>query len=426
MRRDARRIGAALAAAAVIAAGCGHDEPPLRIGVIVDCVGINRSLGDAELSAAALPLIQRGARVEGLLTDGGLTRPRIAGRRIELVRGCTEALEFSVLMAESRRLVEREHVDVVVAAGTGPDEIALRAVARRYPRVPFVAVVHGPRELTLHEPASNVFRFSADHGQEAAGLATYAYRRLGWRRAAVVLADWDAGWGGRAAFVAEFCALGGVVTQQLAVPFFDPAGRDVRHVPRDVDGVAVFAPRFFGPAGFLRRLGERTGDPARRIVVGAGVADDGELLGATGAALAGATAGSGNDPARLRAYLRAYAHAFPGVPAKVAGDALITGYRDAVEAVVAGLEQAHGAGTPLPALLARARPQLLGGAVRLDAHRQAVVSTTLVRLAPVPAARLTAVQTVHDVDQSVGGLLAPSLLPGNPPARCRRATAAQR
>ena len=32
--------------------GCGDAEPPLRIGVVVDCVGINRSLHDAELSGA--------------------------------------------------------------------------------------------------------------------------------------------------------------------------------------------------------------------------------------------------------------------------------------------------------------------------------------------------------------------------------------
>jgi branched-chain amino acid transport system substrate-binding protein len=421
MGRDARRIAVAVAALTAMALGCGDSERRLRIGVIVDCVGFNRSLGDAELSAAALPLIERGARVRGPLSDGGLTRPLIAGRRVEIVRGCTEALEFSALAGEMRRLVEHAHVDVVLGAGTGPDEIAMRDVARSYPRVAFVPVVHGPREVTLRKTAPNVYRFSADQEQGTAGLATYAYRQLGWRRAAVVLANWDAGWSGRDTFVAEFCALGGTVTHQLAIDFFDPAGRDVARVPRRVDGVAVFAPKFFGPAGFLRRLAATSGDPTRRIVVGPGVADDGDLLPATGGALAGTIASTGTDPARLRAYLRAFARAFPGIPQRVAGDTMITSYRDAMEAVMQSLEQPPADRTArMTTLLARARPQLLGGPVRLDANRQAVVSTTLVRLRPPSAGALEPVQTVRGVDQSIGGLLAPTLSPNDRPASCRR------
>ena len=118
----------------------------------------------------------------------------VAGRRVELVRGCTEAFEFSTLTRELRRMTEVEHVDAVVAAGTGPDELVMRDVARGHPNVLFVPVVHGPREVTLREPTPNVLRFAADYGQGVAGLATYAYRRLGWRRAAVVLGNWDAGW----------------------------------------------------------------------------------------------------------------------------------------------------------------------------------------------------------------------------------------
>jgi hypothetical protein len=138
MRRELRPI--AVLAASVALSGCigAAEEPPLRIGVIVDCVGVYRSLENAEVSGAALPLIERGARLRGRRAVDGLTPARIAGRRVELVRGCTEAFEFSVLAAEVRRLVEREHADVIVAAGTGADQIVLRDVARRYPRVVFI------------------------------------------------------------------------------------------------------------------------------------------------------------------------------------------------------------------------------------------------------------------------------------------------
>src|SRR5262249_49678193 len=152
----------------------------------------------------------------------------------------------------------------------------------------FLPAVHGPREVTLDRPAPNLFRVDGDHEQGAAGLATYAYRELGWRRAAVAIGNWDTGWGERDAFVSEFCSLGGrVVSQPEGEPPFDPAGRDVADVPRNVDGVAVFAPQLFQPAGFLQRLAARFRNPGQHIVVGASVADDPTLLGDTRGALTG-------------------------------------------------------------------------------------------------------------------------------------------
>ena len=67
----------------------------------------------------------------------------VSGRRVELVPGCTEVYEFSTLTTELRRLVELEHVDAIVAASGGADQIVLRDVARRYPGVIFLPVVHG-------------------------------------------------------------------------------------------------------------------------------------------------------------------------------------------------------------------------------------------------------------------------------------------
>ena len=410
---------------ALVAVACqDDDEPAFRVGVVVDCVGINRSLHNAELSGAQLPLIERGARRRGGQALKGITPVSIAGREVELVPGCTEAFEFSMLNTELRRLAELEHVDAIIAAGTGPDQLILREVARRFPRVVFLPVVHGPREATLHRSAPNLFRFAGDYGQGVAGLGTYAYRDLGWRRAAVALSDWDAGWLSRDAFVAEFCALGGQVEDQLAVLMFEPAGRDVERLPPDVDGVAVFAGQFFQAAGFLERLARSVDDPARQIVAGPALMDDPALLGATSPALQGVTGTSYRDPSQLRSYLRAYRRAFPGVPAAVAGGELVTGYRDAMEALVRALQRADGSAKRLPAELRRLQPDLLGGPVSLDTRGQAVVTTSIVRIgqpangAPEPA--LTRLSRVRGVDQSIGGLLSPSLRPEHRPSSCTR------
>jgi branched-chain amino acid transport system substrate-binding protein len=417
-------IVALAGALALAVSGCGDEEAPVRIGVVVDCVGINRSLESAELSGAQLPLLQRGARRLGRRSQDGITEANVAGRSVELVTGCTEAAEFSVLTGELRRLAEIEKVDAIVAGGTGADEIVVRDVARSQPDTLFLPVVHGPREATLRRPAPNLFRFSGDHGQGVAGLATYAYRTLGWRRAAVVLGNWDAGWGSRDAFVAEFCALGGTIADQVAVDQFDPAGRDLERVPRDVDGVAVFAGQFFGPGEFLKRLAHRADDPDREIVAGPGLMDDATILRATGRALRGVVGSSYVDPPRMRTYLRGYSKAFPGTPAGIASVELVTGYRDAVEAILRGLERAHGDERRLPAELRRLRIGLLGGPVHLDGRGQAVISTSLVRIgAQLPGADapvLDAVSRLDGVDQSLGGLLAPALSPDAGPAACRR------
>jgi ABC-type branched-subunit amino acid transport system substrate-binding protein len=428
MTSDPRPLRLMLAAALLVVAltAACTEQPPLRIGVITDCAGPWRALEDVGLSGAALPLIERGAQLRGRRASDGIGTAEVAGRRVELVRGCTESLEMSTLTGELRRLVEREHVDVIVAGTIGPDEVVVREVARRYPHVLFVPVVRGPREVTLHRPAPNLYRFAADHGQGVAGLAHHAYHALGWRRVAIVAPGWDGGWGGRDAFTAEFCALGGRVISHVVPVFdgykFDPRGRDVARVPRDVDGVAVLgASSFFSPNAFIARLARRVGDPERHIVLGPDTVNEPETLKANAGALDGVVAGSYLDPVRRREYLRAFSRAFPGVKDSVADAWAVRGFRDGVEVVLRGIERSGGDARRLPAALAQLRTELLGGPVQLDGARQAVVTSRLVRIGR--AGTLTNVRSIPDVDQSLGGLLDPSASPSDRPTACRRGKA---
>jgi hypothetical protein len=114
----------------------------------------------------------------------------------------------------------------------------------------------------------------------------------------------------------------------------------------------------------------------------------------------------------------ARSRAFPGVQPDVAAGIQVSGYRDAVEAALRALEQADGDVARLPGALARLEVDLMGGRVRLDANRQAVVSTPLVRIAGTGRAEHEPLRLSAGVDQSLGGLLAPSLTPGARPWRC--------
>ena len=140
-------------------------------------------------------------------------------------------------------------------------------------------------------------------------------------------------------------------------------------------------------------------------------------------ALGGVVAGSYLDPARRREYLRAFAATFPGVPVPVAAEWHVRGFRDSVEAVLRGIERSGGDARRLPAALAQLRTELLGGPVRLDGARQAVVTSQLVRIGRGGEPSLTPVRSIPDVDQSLGGLLDPAASPSERPAPCRRGQA---
>jgi branched-chain amino acid transport system substrate-binding protein len=409
-----------------VAAGCGGGgERPLRIGVIVDCVGAYHALEDQELSGAQLPLILRGARASGKNPSDGIQAVGVVGRPVEIVRGCSESGEFATLTQTARQLVEREHVDVVVGGGPfSVDGLPLRDLARRYPDVAFVAAASGPREVTLQRPAANVYRVAPDFGQGVAGLATYAYRELGWRRVALVLDDWVVGWGAETAFVREFCALGGQVVKRVALAAPQPPAGVVARIPRGADGVAVLASAMSATPDLLQALARRG---AQRLVLGPDVIGDSTVVGGAKGlrdVVAASYLPSAQSSPDVTAYLRAYAKAYPGIAAGTAREELVVSYRNAVEAVLDAFERARGdLGAPLRERLAHLDTRLLGEPIRMDDHRQAVVSTNLVRLRPTGGVpELEPVRSVTGIDQSVGGLVPADYVPTSQGQACRRVT----
>jgi branched-chain amino acid transport system substrate-binding protein len=350
---------AALGAVALAAAACGGGgERPLRIGIVVDCVGAFRALQDQELAGAQLPLIARGAATRGTRPSDGVEGARAAGRPVEIVRACSESGEFTTLTQVIRQLVEREHVAAVVAGGPfSVDGIALRDVARRYPGVAFVAAANGPREVTLQRAAPNVFRVAPDLAQGVAGLGTSAYRSLGWRHVALLLDDWVVGWQGETAFVREFCSLGGRVTGRIALAQATPPKSVLARIPRAADGVAVLGSSMSLTPDLLEALARRG---ARTLLLGP------DVTGSTGlvrnvAGLAGVLGASyAPDSPDFQAYLRAYAKAYPGAARWEPRDELVIGYRNAVEAVLQAFEHARGdqsrLGTPGHEAAGRPRP----------------------------------------------------------------------
>jgi len=439
---DLRPAAAALAAVLVLAsAGCGARETPIRIGVLSDCVGNYGPYNETVLAATELPLLERGARLAGRDPSDGIAGARVGGRPVELVTGCTESGFYSTLIAETRRLVEKERVNVVIGPIGISDGLVLQGYARRHPGVAFLLAYTSAQEPTLRDPAPNVFRFEPDGAQWVAGLGTYAYRTLGWRTAVTVAQDSSVSWPEVAGFVAEFCSLGGRVVDPLWTQPYVPSGFGPQlpdyaaKVPAGVDGVALFPDAYEDTAGFARGYARRQPGLASHLVIGPRAFNDPSVLRASGRVLPGVVTALNQPFASKQAafirYRRDFGTYFPGLrpqPTAPADHAIGIAYRDSMEAALEALEHTRGdlshGERAFRAALAATVLDSPNGRIRLDRNRQAIAPAYLSRVVldrhgkPV----LRTLRVVPGVEQTFGGYFSGTTPPPSAVApTCRRA-----
>jgi branched-chain amino acid transport system substrate-binding protein len=370
-------------AVAVLAAGCGSSKvQPFRIGILSDCYGFAAGSNELNVASAELPLIERGAKVLGRKPSDGIGQAKVAGRQVTLLVGCSAGPDE--VIPQARRLVEEDGAQVIVGSLDPSEGMALRRYARKRPETAFLIQPSAAPELTLSDPAPNVFRFTLDAAQSNAGLGEYAYRRLGWRRAAVVGDDVPYVWEQAAGFIAEFCALGGRIVDRdrvWVIPFvMDPAAAATM-IPRDVDGVYV-GRAVLPMSRFLQRYAALGHDLSRQVVASAElVADPGVLPLAKGVVVGGSPAIQ-RTPAE-RAFTSAFRKAFPTMSANDAPTSTPLAYDVGVRAALGALTRTHGTtGRALLAALAALRLDSPLGPIRLDRDRQAIGPNYLSRVAP--------------------------------------------
>src|SRR5262249_33933705 len=147
----------------------------------------------------------------------------VAGRHVHLVIGCTGFSLYLRLIAEVRRLGEKDRANVIIGPIGASDGLLLGDYARRHPNVAFLLTYLSAQGAPLHEPAPKAFRFEPDGAQWVAGLGGYAFHVLGWRNVATVAENSSLLWPEVAGFVAEFCALGGHVVHRVWTRAYLPA-----------------------------------------------------------------------------------------------------------------------------------------------------------------------------------------------------------
>jgi branched-chain amino acid transport system substrate-binding protein len=408
--RGVALAGLAVAAVAAVSGCGGGGKAPIRIGVLGVCQGVFAPFYDEEVAGAELPLLQHGGKLSGPKPADSVSGATVSGHRVDLSFGCSDETGERAL-AETRRLVEKEHVQILVGAATSAAGIAIRDYAKTKPGTTFLIALSPTAESTLSTPARNVFRFTTHSLQWTAGLGTYAYRTLGWRRAVVVGNDFSFPYDEVAGFVAEFCSLGGQIVRRVWAEAGPPPIRE------RADGyfLSEFLPQYLVAA--VHALPVR-GPLARRILLGgAAILNAGALGPRALGVVGGSGAPFGSALPAWRAFLADFAKAFPRV--QFAGFSV--SYFNTMEAALRGLEAVggdlSGGEARYMSELTRLVVDLPTGRTRLDAHRQAIAPNYLLQV-QTGKPGLRTIRTVGPVDDSYGGRFGPGKpLPSrtNPP-----------
>jgi branched-chain amino acid transport system substrate-binding protein len=409
--------------------GATEDDPDLRIGLITVCEGAYGLTSEPSVAGAELPLLARGATRAGARSTEGVTGATVAGKTVELDLGCGDQTGETAL-AETRRLVEQTGVDILIGPNYIGEGLAIKEYARAHPEVTFVATSPA-QALTLHDPASNLFRFGTDGAQLMAGLGAYAYHDLGWRRAVTVADDQSFDYPQVAGFVAEFCALGGTVEQVWVPPGQQSSQSFYASLPQDADGF-VAAGFVLSVLGLVNAVPALHGNLADKVVGGI-LAANLEVIGsqanrfvgvAYGMSVPGMTGPPSPEQRAWNRYVREYSKAFPEYAALAPSVFPIT-HTNAMESVLRALEAVDGdlsdEQEAFQSALARTELDAPNGHIRLDEDRQAVAPNYLQRVAKTKQGlTMRTHETLEDVEQTFNGYFGSSTPLGRDTIECRK------
>jgi branched-chain amino acid transport system substrate-binding protein len=437
-------VGFVVAAAAVAAAVVGgiskasaaSKARTIRVAIMTDCkgafgFGYEPDIGGAQ---AAFATYARGKARNKKKPSAGMTGIRAGGANIKIVGyGCGNDT-VALAVTETKRLMERLKADVMIGPLSGDEAVSVANYAKSHPKKTFIIGTAGSQDPTLQIAPKNVFRYHGDGAQWNAGTGEIAYRKLKWRRAAIIMDDYSFGWTSAAGLIADFCAMGGRITKRVFPPLnttdYAPYIRQLPP-PNSVDGY-FWVVGGTGTGASLKAYEQTYGRTNAKKFVGnlffAFLGNFSEVAPRlVGAYVGGFGTSPGLKTKAARGYEAKVKRVYPGLNGGNYADGFVYNYYNAAWALVQGLRKSHGA---LGAALQRALPrrikpgyQVSGrGVLRLDRNRQAIQDQwplQIVRRGGKPA--LTVVGFVPNVTQSFGGLFKKSSRPpGRTQPRCRK------
>lgn len=397
MGSKAYHRGVAMAAfAALFAVGTARAET-LHIGVTATLEGTYTVLGQDGI---------RGLKV-ALKEFGG----KAGGYDIDPIIESTDASPDSAVRAV-RKLVEQDHVKIVIAPLSGSEGIAVKEYAKTQPNVVFVNGASGAQETTYDHPAPNFYRFNPDGAQMSAGLGNYIYNVKHWKKIATIGEDYSFVYTQVFGLVLEYCAAGGQIEHRFWVPRGTKDFSSViSQLPDDVD--AIYVGLGGGDAvNFLTQY-QQAGGTAK--LIGGSIMVDQTVLSSKGKAkdaligtpTAGPQADTSPDP-KWQAFVKAYQAAFPPAQRFPSPSLLATFYYLNTKAVLTVLNDIKGDLGNNEAKLRSGLASLVlhgpTGDIRLDHNRQAIAPNFVSEVVQDSAGNLVSklVKTIPDVPQTLG------------------------
>ena len=213
----------------------------IRVAIMTDCkgafgFGYELDIGGAQ---AAFAQYANGKVKNKNKPSAGMTGITVGGHKIQIVGyGCGDDT-VPTAGKETRRLMEQLKADVMIGPLSGDEAVSVANYAKSHPTKTFIIGTAGSQDPTLQLAVKNVFRYHGDGAQWNAGLGEILYKKLGWRKAAIIMDDYSFGWTSGAGIIADFCAIGGQITKRVFPPLnttdYAPF---VRQLPRPgtVDG----------------------------------------------------------------------------------------------------------------------------------------------------------------------------------------------
>ena len=414
---------AAAAAVSVWAAGslAASQAKVVKVAIMTDCkgafaFGYDLDIGGAQAAFAAYA---GGTPKNKNKPSAGMTGIHIGNTQVKIVGyGCgNDTVPLAV--TETKRLMEKLGADVMVGPLSGDEAVYVANYAKAHPTKTFIIGTAGSQDPTMQIAPKNMFRYHGDGAQWNAGIGEIAYKKLGWRKAAIIEDDYSFGWTSAAGMIADFCAVGGDIVKRVFPPLnttdYAPFVRQLPP-PSQVDG-------YFSTVG-----GSGTSPMLKAYEQAFGKLDPKQWIGnlfftflgadkTVGPKVIGSYVGGFGTAAGLKtpqadAYRKKLLAVYPKLPTD---DGFVYNYYNAGWALVQGLTKSHGA---TGAALQAAMPKTLkpgfqvssGGVLRLDSRRQAVQDQYEIQMIKKSdgSAAPEVVAFVPNVDQSFGGLFKPS------------------
>ena len=396
----------------------------VRVAIMTDCKGAFAFGYDVDIGGAQTALAQfaHGVTKSHAKPSAGMTGIHVGATPIQIVGyGCGNDT-VPVAVTETKRLMEKLNADVMIGPLSGDEAVYIANYAKAHPTKTFIIGTAGSQDPTMQIAPRNMFRYHGDGAQWNAGIGEIAYKKLHWRKAAIMMDDYSFGWTSGAGMIADFCAIGGDITKRVFPPLnttdYAPFVRQLPP-PNQVDGY-FWVVGGTGTGAALKAYEQAYGKlkPEQNIgnlffgFLGADKVVAPKVVGSY-------VGGFGNMPGVHNAKVDAYrAYAKRMYPKQNSDDGFFYNYYMAAKALTIGLARSKGAvGLKLDAALPRSivGPFQIsnGGMVKLDSRRQAIQDQFQLQLVANPDGSVSpqVVAYVPGVDQSFGGLFKPSSPP---------------